>query len=1259
MKKTKLFAILMALFLLSGGIKAQFFTIDPIYYTIFDKDSLSGFDETSARAAALSEGYYGSEFKIKMYRQKRDYIVGKYSLYRAPVVNNTDAYLQATRPAAVPGCMNEDFEASSAGQVATTNQINGWTITGGYMGFIGATSAASLQTYFPNGLSGASSCNLTGCCPMPPSHSELIDCSAPGGYFDATIGNQYHIYSVFGTGTVSGAGAANPQIITPLGGSKVLRLNDEITGDYSMERLSKTFAVTASNALFQFAFISVFSPGHACCSAGGLQIKLSNATTNQSIPCPQFSVSAPSSQCTGTVPMTYYNVGTGTLYDPNLNFNDIYHPWKINSMDLSSYIGQNITIDVIVGDCDAGGHYGCVYFDAQCGPMTVYGNGNAYDAGTNVTVPTCGAAGATICAADGMGPYSWGGPNLPPGYSVPSMTNQCLVTSTSSQYTLYMQPAGSCVPIVRIVNSTITPAPLLNGSVLQAQCGGTLAVISLTPSGSAANPSSLSWSPTPVSLSSNTLIGSYIIPTGQTPSVIAITASDPLGCKVTTTLEVNPAPPIPTFSIQNTTNTTYSITCTDPVLSLTATTSYSYNNGTLDYFWASNSTTFNASSVNINVGGTYTIVGTDPVTNCGISHTITVGVNTVSPISTVGPLSQVITCASGAQNVTVTASPSVNVTHMLLAQQGGTTTANTYSALYLPTIGTTTYILKNDINGCTTQKTFTVSSSDNFPIFTVASPLTNFTLGCNSTSCANISIENPSIGSNGPISFTLLVPGASSVLPVGPGVGLSGTTLYNVCAPGNYTAVTRNNTTGCETRVPVSILQNTFTPAIAAVADRYILDCTNRRVTLKGQSITPNIEYKWSFNGNNQQVSDTITVFSLPATPTKTLVDTYVLTIKDLYSTCQSTLAVPIYQNLFIPLPVLSISSTSITCTNPSIQFVNNQSKTGIPGATGFSTIQAIAAILWEGPTPQEPKANSSFYDGLVSGPYFMTVMDMNNGCVATGSINIIDGKTYPSIVAPTAASVLDCGATSATLTPVISNAVAGMTYTWNVPSNVPVINGTNSLTLKPTLPGEYNFIVRNTSNGCLANMSYDVVNGTLTANFDADNVTGFVPLTVNFTNNSSSTNGNTGVNSAWNFGNGTSVTYSTVAGASALYTQPGTYTITLYATKGTCMESVSKVIRLDIPSALTIPNVFTPNNDGANDIFFVKATNLGEITAVIFDRWGHKVYEVTSDTGNIEWDGKNLQGKDAAEGTYFFSIKATGKDGSPYDKKGTINLYR
>ncbi len=106
-------------------------------------------------------------------------------------------------------------------------------------------------------------------------------------------------------------------------------------------------------------------------------------------------------------------------------------------------------------------------------------------------------------------------------------------------------------------------------------------------------------------------------------------------------------------------------------------------------------------------------------------------------------------------------------------------------------------------------------------------------------------------------------------------------------------------------------------------------------------------------------------------------------------------------------------------------------------------------------------------------------------------------------------------------------------------------------------------------------------------------------------------------------------------------------------------MDTVQKVITVELPSKLEVPNVFTPNGDGSNDVFFLKVQNVGDINAKVFDRWGNQVYETNSNTGNIEWDGKNMSGKDAAAGTYFYIIKATGKDGTEYEKKGNVSIYR
>lgn len=440
MKKNRLFPTLF-IFLSALVLDAQQFEINPVYYTIFDQDSLSGFNESEARVLAIQEGFLGSEFKIKMYRLKREYINKKYNLVVAHTKSLSSYFgsQMSGKTSVVPGCVNLDFEASVAAVIDSSDQIAGWTIVEGYNGFL----SPGANSYYPSGLSNPSSCNLLGCCPMPPTHSELIDCSAPGGYIDATIGAQYPIFSVFGTGTVSGAAATNTQITQGLFGSKVLRLNDESTGDYSMAKLSRTFLVSTANNLFQFAFISVFAPAHGCCDAGAFQIILydhgtSAIGTPTAITCPNFSVSAPGVACTATVPTQYYIVQSWNPHSSS-NYNNIYNPWKISSMDLSNYVGKYITMEIITSDCNAGGHFGCVYFDAKCSSSEIVIGSGSSGSGQLVCAPV-----ATLTAPAGFSSYQWTGPGAF------SSTNAVINTTASGVYSLQLNDL-SCGPIVKTI----------------------------------------------------------------------------------------------------------------------------------------------------------------------------------------------------------------------------------------------------------------------------------------------------------------------------------------------------------------------------------------------------------------------------------------------------------------------------------------------------------------------------------------------------------------------------------------------------------------------------------------------------------------------------------------------------------------------------------------------------------------------------------------------------------------------------------------
>ena len=94
-----------------------------------------------------------------------------------------------------------------------------------------------------------------------------------------------------------------------------------------------------------------------------------------------------------------------------------------------------------------------------------------------------------------------------------------------------------------------------------------------------------------------------------------------------------------------------------------------------------------------------------------------------------------------------------------------------------------------------------------------------------------------------------------------------------------------------------------------------------------------------------------------------------------------------------------------------------------------------------------------------------------------------------------------------------------------------------------------------------------------------------------------------------------------------------------------------------------TLPNTFTPNDDTANDLFTPRINRfIDEIDIQIFNQWGNKVFETTDP--QINWDGKNMSGKDLAEGVYYyrctvFELTLDGTLRTIDILKGHINLIR
>lgn len=86
------------------------------------------------------------------------------------------------------------------------------------------------------------------------------------------------------------------------------------------------------------------------------------------------------------------------------------------------------------------------------------------------------------------------------------------------------------------------------------------------------------------------------------------------------------------------------------------------------------------------------------------------------------------------------------------------------------------------------------------------------------------------------------------------------------------------------------------------------------------------------------------------------------------------------------------------------------------------------------------------------------------------------------------------------------------------------------------------------------------------------------------------------------------------------------------------------------------IPNIFTPNGDGQNDLFIVSG-NFTELKGTIVNRWGNTVY-IWNGTNN-SWDGRTKSGSEASEGTYFYIFEALDAEGISTNYQGSFILER
>jgi len=272
-----------------------------------------------------------------------------------------------------------------------------------------------------------------------------------------------------------------------------------------------------------------------------------------------------------------------------------------------------------------------------------------------------------------------------------------------------------------------------------------------------------------------------------------------------------------------------------------------------------------------------------------------------------------------------------------------------------------------------------------------------------------------------------------------------------------------------------------------------------------------------------------------------------------------------------------------------------------------------------------------------ISGLYQVVATSMN-GCVgidgAQVTITPMNWSINQVISGPT-----DCGANSGYV-----SAITGGTfndpaaYTWSGPG-ANSSNQINASVWTDLSVGWYYLEVE--SDGCYQYDSVQVVpSNPPSAALTASPLSGYYPLSVNFQNNSQNAD-----EFFWNFGNGNVQNETTTVSQNQVYDTTGVYTVMLVAGNGACSDTAYVTINVleppvFVPVDLETANVFTPNNDGVNDVFQFNMLNIVEIELTILNRWGNVMFTTTD--VNASWNGKS-NGIEAEPGVYFYNFKAKG----------------
>ena len=143
----------------------------------------------------------------------------------------------------------------------------------------------------------------------------------------------------------------------------------------------------------------------------------------------------------------------------------------------------------------------------------------------------------------------------------------------------------------------------------------------------------------------------------------------------------------------------------------------------------------------------------------------------------------------------------------------------------------------------------------------------------------------------------------------------------------------------------------------------------------------------------------------------------------------------------------------------------------------------------------------------------------------------------------------------------------------------------------------------------------------------------------------------------SWDFGNGTEVFSAVSEDQTTSYGVSGQYPVTLTIIDDIgCTDSYEILIDINDP-IVWVPNVFTPNGDGANDVLSLPFEAFENFNIVILNRWGNVMWNQTDQTGIFLWDGTNNGQEKCTDGVYFYKLSGTMFGGTQQELHGFVRV--